>query len=745
MSSEDFPVQDPLADSLSTEAQERTLSSAEENMTTKGAHLPAAKHELSSSKGDTLVSAHRHLGESHEREVTHKYEPAEEPKEQETPTPQPSTRISDYRRHDQGLAPTSQRRGKPTLEPRSSIPIAIRKHSAEHPASHPSTTSERSSGGIRVVEKPRDAHSHLQLDQEDTSASEVVTEATIEAEGADSSSSSSSSSIGDWDFGEGLSRPKDVYTGEYRTRPILKIASSAERIIMGPDSPGSDYAVTQRSNPALVVYPDTPRRSSKRALANTGAPGFSGEGSHTAETTPAAQTLNRPMISLETFPKRDISGREWAIQRKPVNSPSLTALFTPSPESQVVPMVPKLPKPYEELMSEATSSEPMTPTKAVSHQYETSSHHETSESDTTIKSHPRRTVSTQAVSDFPLYDDATTNPVSSTTVDSINLSRSTEEVNLEAGLQQGHNDEQTPSKARLPEPKSSRMLDGFRNIFKHRSTLDNLHDKGESSQPSSLASKDQASSGTQILRTPENNKLSPGKPGIKGKGKYTRLSDGWSKNIRIARRLTGTPTKARPTISSPMPAPPGHPLKDSGSSFARPTKATRTRAIANPRIQTATAAHSLARRSHTVTSSTGCPQLASHPTKGSQGTMPSGIKKANLPCSARSNELNTMSSPRQDPEKESNAPVSVIEMLNEIHLCIETLCNNARDEETPAEREKYLRMALVLQQQVSDYNGVKKEVKEAENLLTKKCGDQCVAENVLFESYAQIRTQMDEA
>jgi hypothetical protein len=143
--------------------------------------------------------------------------------------------------------------------------------------------------------------------------------------------------------------------------------------------------------------------------------------------------------------------------------------------------------------------------------------------------------------------------------------------------------------------------------------------------------------------------------------------------------------------------------------------------------------------------------------------MPSGIKKANLPCSARSNELNTMSSPRQDPEKESNAPVSVIEMLNEIHLCIETLCNNARDEETPAEREKYLRvsttsshelcfltdswpqMALVLQQQVSDYNGVKKEVKEAENLLTKKCGDQCVAENVLFESYAQIRTQMDEA
>jgi hypothetical protein len=36
MSSEDFPVQDPLADSLSTEAQERTLSSAEENMTTKG-------------------------------------------------------------------------------------------------------------------------------------------------------------------------------------------------------------------------------------------------------------------------------------------------------------------------------------------------------------------------------------------------------------------------------------------------------------------------------------------------------------------------------------------------------------------------------------------------------------------------------------------------------------------------------------------------------------------------------------
>lgn len=53
-------------------------------------------------------------------------------------------------------------------------------------------------------------------------------------------------------------------------------------------------------------------------------------------------------------------------------------------------------------------------------------------------------------------------------------------------------------------------------------------------------------------------------------------------------------------------------------------------------------------------------------------------------------------------------------------------------------------MALSLQQQVSDYNSIDREVTEAEALVSKKRTEKCLAENILFESYAQIRAQMDE-
>ncbi|KAF7595343.1 hypothetical protein BBP40_006592 [Aspergillus hancockii] len=733
MSSQNLSLQDPFADSSCTEAQETTLSSAkEDHMASKGKYTllyPYAKPEFPSTKGDTLASTRCHSDEFYEEEATHRYETAKGPEEQELPTSQPLTRIPVYQRQGQGLDPTPKRRGQTTFEPRSSIPIAIRKRSVEHPASLRNTADERFSGGIRIVEKPSGTRSRLQSDQEDTPASESVRGTITKPEGADSSSSSS---IGEWDFGDGLRRPKDVYTGEYRIRPLLKIASSAEKIIMGPDSPGSDYAVTQRSNPALVVYPDTPRRSSKRGLASTGTPASSRDGSNTAKSTPGARTFNRPKISLETFPKRDISGRELAIQRKPVSSPkSLIDIFIPSLESESIPMVPKLPKPYEELMREAISSNPVTPTKIASPLSETSGlSHETTESDSTIKPLPQRTISSQAVSDFPTYNEPTSDPVS---MHSTVKPRSRKEVTLETILLEGPGDDQVPqsaSKTKLPDSKSNRMLGGFRNIFKPRSTQDNARNKGESTELSELASKDEISSSAKAPETPDNSKLGPGKIALKGKGKQTRLSDGWSKNIRIPRPLAGAPTRSKPTISSPMPAPPGHPFENNGPSFARPTMATRTRAIASPRIEKASAHNNLTHRSHTVTTSMGSPGLAG----------PSTTKKAGLPRSAGMSQLST----RKDLQKESRASASVSEMLYEIRTCIETLCNKARDEDTPAKREKYLRMALSLQQQVSDYNGAQKEVREAEHLLAQKRGDQCIAENTLFESYAQLRAQMDE-
>ena len=53
-------------------------------------------------------------------------------------------------------------------------------------------------------------------------------------------------------------------------------------------------------------------------------------------------------------------------------------------------------------------------------------------------------------------------------------------------------------------------------------------------------------------------------------------------------------------------------------------------------------------------------------------------------------------------------------------------------------------MALSLQQQVSDYNSIEKEVAEAEAWVSKKRAEKCLAENILLESYSQIRAQMNE-
>lgn len=55
-----------------------------------------------------------------------------------------------------------------------------------------------------------------------------------------------------------------------------------------------------------------------------------------------------------------------------------------------------------------------------------------------------------------------------------------------------------------------------------------------------------------------------------------------------------------------------------------------------------------------------------------------------------------------------------------------------------------LKLALALQQQLSDYNSVKKEAEEALILMDAKKADKDTAEETLFDFFMQIRAQIDE-
>ncbi|KAE8387324.1 hypothetical protein BDV23DRAFT_174789 [Aspergillus alliaceus] len=736
MSSQVCHLHDPFVDSSTTSSQKTTPSCEKQvHMAGKGNSLET-KHGTSR-RGETLKLKVYHSGECQGQEKTHKQNTTQESKKLNSPASQLLAHIPRgpaTQRQGQELVLTSRRGGRPTSEQRSSIPIPVR--SPQRLGSRSNALGEGFSGGIRVVEKPRGPRPPIQAVQKEITASSSVERAPSQAE---ETNTSSSPLLGDWEFREMPKRPTDVYTGEYRIRPILRIAASAEKMIMGHDSPGSTYAVTQRSNPAVVQYPDTPKRGlnrdPKKFGDTSGAPGSSQPNGSTGEDAPVAGPSNRSQISLETLPKGDTNGRQFSIPRKPVNSPSLSSLFVPCPESmQPAPSMPKLPGPYEAIMKRRTASGSVTPTEIASPQAETFEQSPgTSDSEVTIKPQPKQTVALQAMSDFSTQDEPTSRPVSSTTLHSSNVSRSVENPASRDIVSRRPSHNLTPQSARIPDSRSTRMLGGFRNIFKHRSTVEK--GKRTSDIVPGLAFKDPESSSAKLIKSPEYSKLDPGSTGFRAGAKYPKLSESWNKNLRLPR-----PSSRRPTISAPIPISPGD---GNIPSFARPTMATRTRAVTSPREQKPTTPHCPAHRIHTVTATTGSPQRVSCPSTGTQAHIPSVPKKTILPHSVELTKLDTITSKRQSPQIESSASDSLSETLNEIRLCVEHLCNKARDEKAADKREWSLRMALSLQQQISDYNTTERESAEAEALFLRKRADKCVAENSLFESYAQVRAQMD--
>ena len=590
-------------------------------------------------------------------------------------TTQPSSRIPRgpvFQRQCQ--AATSQKGGRVISEQRSSIPIPIPVRSPERLKSRSKTSSEGFSGGIRVIEKPRGPRPHILAEQKKDSVSSSVEEVPKLPK---ESIASSSSPSGGWDLGEEMpKRPTNVYTGEYRTRPTLRIAPSAAKIIMGPDSPSSTYAVTQRSSPALVQYPDTTKHGLEKGLRNIddtpGTPGYKQQASNTAEDNPVTPPSNPPQILLKTTPKRDTRGRQFSIPRKPLNSPSLSSLFAPSPEiMQSAPPIPKLPESYKALMKEGMASDPVTPKKTTSPGAEKVGQLQGEcESEVTTKPQNKRTTSLQTASDFPIHD--APHSVQHRIFDEI------------ASQSPSHN--MATQSARILDSRSNRMLDGFRNIFKHRTAMDK--DEKRPNEASGLAIKDPNPSSAKLITSPEYSKLDSGRTGPKASAKHPKLSEGWNKNLRLP--IPSADRHERPTISAPIPISP-----ENMPSFARSTMAARTRAVTSPRGQSDIVPQCPPRRTHTVAATTGSPQHTSRPSKGTEAIMSPVPKQTNLLHSAGLTKPDTITSQTKAPQIERSVSSSLSKTLEEIHSCVEQLCNKARDESTPSKRERNLRVSIV--------------------------------------------------
>ncbi|KAK1146949.1 hypothetical protein N8T08_002276 [Aspergillus melleus] len=290
MSSSSKPAShDPFVDS--TEAK-HTKAGDENNESSR----PTIMKQSTAKEGESAAT-----GNSEPRTLKSlSYRPGNEP---DTNTPHAPHQANDTKvrrssRIPRGLAnvksqmpPSSEHKeARAISERRSSIPLASRTYGAEQIGDFGNTPVGSFSGSIRVVERPRGPRPQNATERADFK---------IEMPETMSSSSGEESD---------LQKPPTVFTGEYRTRtfarsasrsegPKLKIASSAEQVLMGAAVKGSDDADTQRSlsvieHPNSLEYlqketeddDDTPRAvPTTQALQN-----------RSAEQTPVTRNFCRP-------------------------------------------------------------------------------------------------------------------------------------------------------------------------------------------------------------------------------------------------------------------------------------------------------------------------------------------------------------------------------------------------------------------------------------------------------------------
>ncbi|KKK22535.1 hypothetical protein AOCH_005513 [Aspergillus ochraceoroseus] len=655
----------------------------------------------------------------------------------------------------QGTASSSQKGIRCAADQRSSIPVAVHRLGGEQlsPLAN-DKQSEPSSSGIRVVDKPRGPRPHPSIEQSDLTGPELGQETDETSQQAPPSPLSSNSS---WDFGneDETEKPPTVFTGEFRTRvlkvpghkssgPTLRIASSAENVIMGSANNGQDYVVTQRSNPAKVKYldkiiPTTPTETSSAKV---------------------ARNFCRPQISLEMIiPKRHPS-REMSISRKPITRDGLGSLLSLSPGSlrpENEPAVPKIPERFSSNQKTAITQpvskamSPVTPAKSASQPNDSPielSGFETPMPRTVLKvaeilPHPPRTSSLQTLSNFSVDAKAPQPVATETDPNKTTASSLRRNVTFNDIVPCGASEEQNvqdSDKVRLPESKSNHILGSFRNIFKSRmNALDKGRGKNQENTPE--PAKENLS-----LHTDQNPKKAEEINSDVGKTpkvrpRYTRLSNGvgWARGPRNPKSANESPaTPALPRLL----APPHRTLDENTPSFARPTKSTRRKAAYGLRGRTSTPDfHS--RRGHVRTASTGSPQRLSRGPKCNP-LMLSPLKISNEPHPVTVGQPSPLSNKAESIQTDSNSNNLVPKNLDAVRNCLETLCRKVGEATIPFERDRYLRLALNLQQQLGDYRSIEKTVLDAEALIKEMRMERNDVENTLNTSLSEIQAQLEE-
>lgn len=554
----------------------------------------------------------------------------------------------------------------------------------------------------------------------------------IQETGKESRKYSSSSSISDWDLSDDdLQKPPTVFTGEFRTSlserqaqhrygPTLKIAGSADNIIMGTDDRPRSSIVTQRSSPLRVKYIDMSRPITQKDSDDT-RKGQSGEPQDQSESEKQLPIKNfcRPQVSLENLPKKDISGCELSVARKPLNRPGLNNFLVGNADksNENTPPVPKVTTESnvhkDSVLSEAKHADTAAPAPSP-RQDETSPANSTPEpmrqNMAPLRSHPPpRTSSLQAVADFPIHSEADNNPKTPTGLsfkekEGDNL---TSDVTLDnmaearASREQSHSTE-VP---RLPDSKSNRMLDSFRNIFKYKGGAEKVRTKKEEPDQVPMLPEDQSTVSVKSVKATEE-KPDSTKAGPKTKTKYPKLEGvGWNKASRnpktpaeISPALVPTPTS---TLSSSFPTPNPlnrYPPDDRTPSFARPTKSTRTKAASSskPQLTAPGSQEGRPRRIiQNVASSTGSPQRPARTGTKRMSMVSTGQRPSiSHPRPIVSPSANQENIARDTGRKQQTE--SAQRSFKDVRFCIERLCNKARDEGTAGQREKYLRVRYIL-------------------------------------------------
>lgn len=631
-----------------------------------------------------------------------------------------------------GLKPAANSSSVKGVRSSSLIPVPIQRRSAEQlGATLQKRQSETCFSGARLMEKPRGPRPRPPSEQ--TTLVHESTEGMEQKPGL-TPPSASSSTVSSWDFRDigDPERPPTVFTGEYRTRvlgipghrspgPTLRIASSAEDVIMGGASGEASKKVdTQPSTPSLIqrlgkLTPNTPKGTSKvgdTALELVETPDSKGSGGNSQGSTPSTRNLCRPQLSLDSIQKRDISGKEMSISRKPVNKPSLSSLFSPGSKSLRPvdePIVPKIPERYHtdpetgmrQVPSKMVESE--TPVKVASDFKDTtkSEPESTPMPVTAIKvsamsPHPPRTSSLQALTNIAICSGSASSSAVTGEASTVatNLRRNVTFNDIAPFASHVEHLSQSPDKSRLSESRSNHLLGSFRNIFRSRSgTAEKERVRKEDVDAPITLTENQAPSieGSAAKDYHLHNNF---EKGLKLKPKHTRLSSGvsWNRSSRNPKNVE-SPTTPTPSVPRLL-APPHRDPEGNIPSFARPTRSTRIKANSGSKEQASGTPQGHGRRSHVRTASTGSPQRLTHGSRRTTGNLLM---------------LSTQKRAIQSPSSVSGKTVGVSDLsigctqpknLDAFRACLETLCRKVGEAHTSQERDRHLRVSHLLGRQL---------------------------------------------